>query len=74
MSAHLVVVLVSWSAVKGVGALSTTRAGTLHTVKKTFQRVTFTVINVANVATCYQMHHRLEYWADWLVTLSRQTQ
>lgn len=62
----------SWSAVKDVGAPSTTRAGTPLTVKKTFPRATSTVINAAIVATYHRTQHRPESWADCLVTLSRQ--
>lgn len=74
MSAHLVVAPVSWSAVKDVGAPSTTRAGTPLMVKKTFLRAISTAINAAIVATYHRMQHRLEPWADYLVTLVRQTQ
>lgn len=74
MSAHLVVALVSWSAVKDVGGPSTTRAGIPLMVKKTFLRATFTAINAAIVATYHRTQHRLERWVDYLVTLLRQTQ
>ena len=74
MSARLVVVLVSWSAVRDVGAPSTTRAGTPLMGKKIFLRAIFTAINAAIVATYHRTQHRLERWAGYLVTLLRQTQ
>ena len=73
-SARLVVALVNWSVVKDVGALSTTRAGTLHTAKKTFLRGTSTALNAASVATCHRPQRHLESWAVCLVNLSRQIQ
>lgn len=74
MSAHLVVAPVSWSAAKDVGAPSTTRAGTLLTVKKTFLRVISTATNAAIVAIYHRVQHRPEPWVDCLAILSRQIQ
>ena len=54
MSAHLVAALVSWFVVKDVGALSTIRAGTLPTVKRTFLRAISTVINAVIVVTYHR--------------------
>ena len=72
MSVHLVVALVSWSVVKDVGALSTIRAGTPLTVKKTSLREISTVTNAASAATYHRTQHHPEPWADFLVTLSRR--
>ena len=74
MSAHPVAAPVSWFVVKDVGALSTIRAGTLLTVKRTFLRVISTVTDAVIVVTYHRTQHRPEPWAVYLVTLSRQTQ
>ena len=74
MSAHLVVVLVSWSVVKDVGALFTIRAGTPLMVKRIFPRVISTAINAAIIAIYHRTQHRPEPWTDYLVIFPRQTQ
>lgn len=74
MSAHLVVALVSWSAVKDVGAPSTIRAGTPLMAKKTFQRAISTVTDAAIVAIYHRTQHHPELWVGCLLILSRQIQ